>query len=296
MFELDDFDEDKQHQHYQPQQQQALPPLEYQNHTALLFEHLPFNLRETLSKFGKNVGINLTAVRSYAKQLLTALQHLALHRIVHADLKLDNILVSSNFSTVKICDFGSAFFETDSDNDPTPYLVSRFYRAPEVILGLEYDRMIDLWSVAVSIVELFTGNVMFPGRNNNDMLKRFMDSIGPFSTKTVRRHVASFSRLGLTPHFEPVTAGGSNFNFRRQENDKVTGKPVIRIVAANGGTVSNRQISQVLLLSKSASDGRGDVLKFSKFLSRCLTFDPAKRIGLDEALVHDFFSTSIKEN
>jgi serine/threonine protein kinase len=37
---------------------------------------------------------------------------------------------------VKLCDFGSAFRETDSDNDPTPYLVSRFYRAPEIVLGM----------------------------------------------------------------------------------------------------------------------------------------------------------------
>jgi serine/threonine protein kinase len=61
-----------------------------------------------------------------------------------ADLKPDNILVSANFSTVKLADFGSAFFETDHDNDPTPYLVSRFYRPPEIILGLEYDRMVSV--------------------------------------------------------------------------------------------------------------------------------------------------------
>lgn len=97
--------------------------LEYHNHTVILFEYFPYNLRETLSKFGKNVGINLSAVRSYSKQLLSALKHLADHRVVHADIKLDNILVSENFSVVKLCDFGSAFFETDTDNVPTPYLV-----------------------------------------------------------------------------------------------------------------------------------------------------------------------------
>ena len=130
---------------------------------------------------------------------------------------------------------------------------------------------------------------MFPGRNNNDMLRRFMDSIGPFSAKTVRRHVASFTRLGLPPHFEH---SGSQFNFRRQENDKVTGRSVIRVVAANSGTMANKQILQVLLRSRSASDGRGDVLRFSEFLSRCLTLDPTKRIGVDEALIHDFFTAS----
>lgn len=268
--------------------------LEYHNHTALLFEHLPFNLRETLSKFGKNVGINLSAVRSYAKQLLTALQHLAAHRVVHADIKLDNILVSANFSTVKLCDFGSAFFETDSDNDPTPYLVSRFYRAPEIILGLEYDRMIDLWSVAVSLVELFTGSVLFAGRNNNDMIKRFVECIGPVSSKMIRRHILSFQQLGLQPHFEPIAAGGSNYNFRKQEFDKVTGNPVIRVVSASSGTVSAKQIVQVLVKSRSATDNRAEVIKFGEFLSKCLILDPLKRMKVDEAMNHDFFSNKKK--
>ncbi len=273
------------------------PLLEHHNHVAILFEHLPFNLRECLSKFGKNVGISLGAVRSYTKQLLNALKHLAAHRIVHADIKLDNILVSSNFSSVKLCDFGSAFLETDSDNDPTPYLVSRFYRAPEVILGLEYDHMIDLWSVAVSMAELFTGNVLFPGRTNNDMLHKIMQTVGPASNKLIKRHITCFTRLGLAPHFEAVATGVSNFSFRQQDIDKVTGRPVIRVLdlnstGANSIGVGKKQITQVLLKSRSTSDGRGEVIKFSTFLLRCLSLDPVKRIRLDDAFAHEFLTSN----
>lgn len=82
-----------------------------------------------------------------------------------------------------MCDFGSAFLETDSGNDPTPYLVSRFYRAPEIILALPYDRNIDLWSVGVCLYELFTGHVMFPGRTNNEMLKLMMEVKGKVPNK-----------------------------------------------------------------------------------------------------------------
>jgi serine/threonine-protein kinase PRP4 len=110
--------------------------LEYRNHVALVFEYQQMNLREALKKFGKDVGINIGAVRIYGRQLFVALRYLMELKVVHADLKLDNILCSEDLKTVKICDFGSAFFETDTDNDPTPYLVSRFYRAPEIILGL----------------------------------------------------------------------------------------------------------------------------------------------------------------
>lgn len=109
--------------------------LEYRQHVAMVFEYQQMNLRETLKKFGKDVGINVGAVRIYGRQLMVALRYLMELKVVHADIKLDNILCSEDLKTVKICDFGSAFYETDTDNDPTPYLVSRFYRAPEIILG-----------------------------------------------------------------------------------------------------------------------------------------------------------------
>jgi serine/threonine-protein kinase PRP4 len=155
-----------------------LASLEHRNHIGFVFEAMQMNLRDALKKFGKNVGINIGSVRIYARQLFYALRHLAQLRIVHADIKPDNILVSDDLKHVKICDFGSAFRETDIDNDPTPYLVSRFYRAPEIILGLPYNRMIDMWSVGTCLYELFTGQVMFPAPNNNQMLKLMMDVKG----------------------------------------------------------------------------------------------------------------------
>jgi serine/threonine protein kinase len=48
---------------------------------------------------------------------------------------------------------------------------SRFYRAPEIILGLKYEFGVDLWSAGCTIYELYTGKIMFPGHTNNDMLR-----------------------------------------------------------------------------------------------------------------------------
>jgi len=272
----------------------SAPPPEFRSHCIFLFEYLPHNLREVLNKFGKNVGINLTAVKSYARQLLCALRHLEKHRIVHSDIKPDNILVSANFSTLKICDFGSAFFETDHDNDPTPYLVSRFYRPPEVILGLEYDRMVDLWSVGVTISELYTGSVLFPGNSNNDMLKKFMDTMGPFSFKMVRRHNKSYERMGLQPHFEIGNTGGT-YEFRKQDVDKVTGQPIVRIVNVLTAN-TEASLAQVLLkASKGGVSERVEVLKFASFLQRCLALDPARRLSVRDALQHEFFQKKKKE-
>lgn len=102
------------------------------------FSFQAMNLRELTNKFGRKVGLNIDAVGLYTAQLLVALNHLKSNKILHADIKPDNILVNEKFSRVKLCDFGSAMRQ--GDVEVTPYLVSRFYRSPEVILGLPYGK------------------------------------------------------------------------------------------------------------------------------------------------------------
>lgn len=88
------------------------------------------NLRDVIKRFGKDVGINLKAVRAYAHQIFLALNLFSKLHIMHADIKPDNILVNESKSLLKVCDLGSA--ADTSEADITPYLVSRFYRAPEI--------------------------------------------------------------------------------------------------------------------------------------------------------------------
>jgi serine/threonine-protein kinase PRP4 len=66
-------------------------PLEHRGHIVLVFPYLEYNLRDVLSKFGKGVGLSLTAVRSYFGQLLAAATHLKNHHLIHSDLKPDNM-------------------------------------------------------------------------------------------------------------------------------------------------------------------------------------------------------------
>ncbi|KAK6116353.1 hypothetical protein DH2020_049815 [Rehmannia glutinosa] len=107
-----------------------LSTFKYRNHLCLVFESLHMNLREVLKKFGRNIGLKLTAVRAYAKQLFIALKHLKNCGILHCDIKPDNMLVNEAKNILKLCDFGNAMFA--GKNEITPYLVSRFYRAPEI--------------------------------------------------------------------------------------------------------------------------------------------------------------------
>ncbi|EGT43990.1 hypothetical protein CAEBREN_22094 [Caenorhabditis brenneri] len=102
----------------------------HHNHLCLVFENLSMNLRELLKKYGQKDGLHLKAVRSYAQQLLLALRLLKKLEFVHADIKPDNILVTESKLTLKLCDFGSA--GRVNEQELAPYLVSRFYRAPEI--------------------------------------------------------------------------------------------------------------------------------------------------------------------
>lgn len=221
-----------------------LDTFEHRNHVALVFEPMQMNVREAMKKFGGKGGISIQAVRMFCKHLLIALNHLEACGIVHAgekncrfpfmirmtrvylyvililslDIKPDNMLLDEKQTTIKLCDFGSAFKVDEGKQDPTPYLVSRFYRAPEIVLGLAYDKAVDMWSVGCCLYEMFTGKVMFPGSTNNEMLKYFMELKGKIPNKLIKKHRQAYiDQFQMDPHFT------EDNKFCSRESDRVTG-------------------------------------------------------------------------
>jgi len=247
---------------------------EYRNHLCLVFESLSMNLREVLKRYGKDVGINIKAVRVYAQQLFLALSLLKKCNILHADIKPDNILVTESKNTLKLCDLGSA--SDADDNDITPYLVSRFYRAPEIILGLPYDTAIDVWSVGCTLFELYTGKILFPGRSNNQMLKHVMDLKGRFSAKMLRK--GQFTEQ----HFD------DQFNFLSQEFDKVTNKEVTKKIVIVKPVKDLK--ARLTPGAKASTDEIRLILSFTDLLEKALHLNPEKRLTPKEALVHPFIT------
>lgn len=282
-------------------------PLEHKGHVLLVFPCADHNLRDVLHRFGKGVGLSLEAVRSYFGQLIAAVSHLKKHSLIHADLKPDNILVSQDFSVVQLGDFGSALdvSSADQQQQPAPYLVSRFYRAPEIILGLVPTYAIDLWSLAVSVAELFLGDVLFRGRTNNDMIYVFMQHLGPFSNRLIRQHLVQCQKMPIAPQFTQRQEGaGNDYQFIQAAEDPVTGKPVNKYVSlfsssthtngdSNHEVFPSTPLSKKLLKAKSAKDSRTMVLRFSDLLQKCLALDPSRRISLKDALQHDFFTKAV---
>ena len=147
-----------------------------------------------------------------------------------------------------------------------------------------------MWSIAVTLAELFRGTVLFPGKSNNDMLNLFMETLGPFSNKMLKRHCLSYEKLGLIPHFDKET-----YAFRRHDVDFVTGRPVLRLRPITAARL-DKSLSHIFLKSMSKSDERIELIKFADLLVRCLALDPARRITVEEALQHRFLKNQVKKS
>lgn len=247
---------------------------DHKGHLCMVFENLSLNLREVLKKFGRDVGINIKAIRAYAQQLFLGLSLLKKCQYLHADLKPDNILVNEARNMVKICDLGSA--SPITENATAPYLVSRFYRAPEVILGIPYDYAIDMWSIGCTLFELYTGKILFTGRNNNAMLRVIMECRGKFPHKLLRRGTLTYE------YFDDL------LNFQSQEVDPLTGRTITKSMEIKAKPLRDLR-SRLMPKGKKMDDQeRKDVELFVDLLDKCLDLRPDKRITPTECLKHPF--------
>ena len=222
-----------------------------------------------------SVGLSLPAVRVYAVQLLTALRHLVRAGVVHGDIKPDNILVNERLSECALCDFGSASHIADCS--VTPYLVSRFYRAPEIMLGCEYGFGIDTWSVGCVLYELYTGRILFDGRDNNDMLHKIQQLRGDFPHRLVKR--AAFAQR----HFD----ARGHFCVERRD---VNGSLYRQQAAAGAQRDLHADMRQFRGAEAKDDKGARKLRRLTDLILLCLTVEPLKRPSVDELIKHPFIS------
>ncbi|KAJ3112468.1 dual specificity protein kinase yak1, partial [Nowakowskiella sp. JEL0407] len=147
----------------------------FRNHLCIIFEMLSVNLYE-LIKQNQFRGLSTNLVRVFVSQILDALTVLNRAKIIHCDLKPENILLKNLDSpTIKVIDFGSACHENQT---VYTYIQSRFYRSPEVLIGLPYTSSIDMWSVGAIAAELFLGLPLFPGSSEYNQIMRIVEMMG----------------------------------------------------------------------------------------------------------------------
>merc|ERR1712039_376549 len=140
--------------------------------------------REALRKLTKGKGMTLLVVRAYTQQLLYGLRHMEKCNVLHLDIKPDNILMSEDKTTVKYCDLGAA--TEVSQAEISGYIVSRSYRAPEIILGHAPHCSADTFSLGCTLFELFTGKVLASGKSNHDQLRKVMEFKGSMPPDVIK--------------------------------------------------------------------------------------------------------------
>jgi dual specificity tyrosine-phosphorylation-regulated kinase 2/3/4 len=193
--------------------------------------------------------------------MLGSLTLLKSHRVIHCDLKPENILLAHPLhSELKVIDFGSSCFENEK---VYTYIQSRFYRSPEVILGMSYGLPIDMWSLGCILAELLTGYPIFPGENEQEQLACIMEIFGPPEKHLIEKS----SRKKL--FFDSL------------------GKP--RVTVSTKGR-RRRPSSKTLQQALKCDDDA-----FLDFIARCLRWDPDRRMKPDEALQHEFI-TGVKRS
>lgn len=124
-------------------------------------------------------SLSLDHVQYFIYQVLRALKYIHSANVLHRDLKPSNLLVNSNCD-LKVCDFGLARGILDSEQMRdttkrpllTEYVVTRWYRAPEIMLAChEYDKPVDVWSTGCILAELLARKPFFPGEDYIDQVR-----------------------------------------------------------------------------------------------------------------------------
>lgn len=227
----------------------------FRGHLCISTELLGMNLYEFI-KAHEFRGFSLKLIRRFAKQLLSSLVLLKGHKVIHCDLKPENVLLAHPaHSEIKVIDFGSSCLENEK---VYTYIQSRFYRSPEVILGMTYGMPIDMWSLGCILAELLTGYPIFPGENEQEQLACIMEVFGPpekhLIEKSTRKKIF-FDSLGK-PRLTVSTKGK-----RRRP--------------------SSKSLQTALKCEDEA---------FLDFITRCLRWDPDRRLKPDEAIQHEFIT------
>ena len=155
-----------------------------ENKLMLVFEYMDKDLKKYMDTHGDRGALPPLTIKSFMHQLLKAIDFCHTNRVLHRDLKPQNLLIN-NKGQLKLGDFGLARAFGIPVNTFSNEVVTLWYRAPDVLLGSRtYNTSIDIWSAGCIMAEMYTGRPLFPGTTNEDQLVRIFRIMGTPSERT----------------------------------------------------------------------------------------------------------------
>ena len=143
---------------------------------VLVMEYLKYDLRKYLDII--NNGLPPLLLKSYAFQLLCGICYLHCNRVMHRDIKPQNLLINKE-GFLKICDFGLARSFSLNPREYTADVITIWYRPVELLLNApEYDISVDIWGVGCIIAEMISGEAIFQGDSTQDQLIKIFKVLG----------------------------------------------------------------------------------------------------------------------
>lgn len=260
---------------------------EHDGHLALVFHLQKSDLRTALYD-DSGRGFSLVEVQGFAKNIFMALRALRRVRIIHNDLKPDNLLLSLDGKSVRLSDFGNCI--DLADQHKRSYVRPAYcsaYRAPEILLGHSYSTRVDIWSAGATLFELAACRPLLLERTNNGMLEELLKICGPFprsltsSGKTVSRHF--------------TTEG--DFKLRKAKGPTVDEWTEELVLMGRYAKLINPvpPLLQKLvqrLSSYNRKQHAGMCKKLAELVVKCIAPDPGKRPGPEDILKSNAFMNS----
>lgn len=155
-----------------------------ENKLMLVFEYMDGDLKRYMDTQGDRGALKPATVKSFMYQLLKGIDFCHQNRVLHRDLKPQNLLINSK-GLLKLGDFGLARAFGIPVNTFSNEVVTLWYRAPDVLLGSRtYNTSIDIWSAGCIMAEMYTGRPLFPGTTNEDQIIKIFRIMGTPTERT----------------------------------------------------------------------------------------------------------------
>ncbi|PSK41488.1 hypothetical protein C7M61_001171 [Candidozyma pseudohaemuli] len=256
----------------------------FRGHMCIATEVLSLNLF-TLLELMSFRGLTLDLLKKFAIDILRGLNFVHEQKVIHCDVKPENIMIKLPLDydphdgslptefTVKLIDFGSSCFENDTSYS---YIQSRFYRAPEVILGSKYSSKIDIWSLGCVLAEIFTGAPILPGKSEVEQIALILELFGaPPASHIVneKKKLLRMARVSSSKIRDPVVAESSVYgsDVKAPIDEKKIKRTLLYSLFNAEGKVNLQFINQLLISNGKESNGNGHVKKSVKLNLRSLS-------------------------